>query len=61
MSNLITVKNCTSQEEALSFLNKIDHSYDLELILLIFKESFNKYEIFYKDHSLAVTYEDRLI
>ena len=40
MSNLITVKNCTSQEEALSFLNKIDHSYDLELISLIFKESF---------------------
>lgn len=36
MSNLITVKNCTSQEEALSFLNKIDHSYDLELISLIF-------------------------
>ena len=55
MSNLITVKNCTSQEEALSFLNKIDHSYDLELISLIFKESVNKYEIFYKDHSLAVT------
>lgn len=60
MNNLITVKNCTSQEEVLSFLNKIDHNYDLELISLIFKESFNKYEIFYKDHSLA-TFEDKLI
>ena len=29
MSNLITVKNCTSQKEVLSFLNKIDHSYDI--------------------------------
>lgn len=58
MSNLITVKNCTSQEETLNFLNEIDHSYDLELISLIFKES--KYEIFYKDHSLA-TFEDKLI
>lgn len=29
MSNLITVKNCTSQKEALSFLNKIDHSYNI--------------------------------
>ena len=60
-SNLIVVKDFSSREDLLQFLNKLDKEYNLDhIIISICKDTFDRYEVFYKDYSLE-TPEDRLI
>ncbi len=60
-SNLITVKEFNSQLNLLEFLNNMDKKYNLsQVIISIVKDSFDRYEVYYKDYSLA-TPEDRLL
>ena len=60
-SNLITVKEFNSQLNLLEFLNNIDKKYNLsQVIISIVKDSFDRYEVYYKDYSLEKP-EDRLL
>ena len=52
-TNLIVAKNFTSRTDLLKFLNELDHQYNLsKVIISIIKDSFDRYEVFYKDYSL---------
>ena len=58
---MISVKNCNSQDELLKFLNELDKKYNLnQIIISIIKDTFDRYEVFYKDYSLAKD-SDRLL
>lgn len=60
-SNLITVKEFNSQLNLLEFLNNMDKKYNLsQVIISIVKDSFDRYEVYYKDYSLEKP-EDRLL
>ena len=60
-SDLIVVKDFTSRTDLLKFLNELDHQYNLsKVIISIVKDSFDRYEVFYKDYSLE-TEADRAI
>ena len=60
-SNLITYKEFNSREDLLKFLNELDKKYNLtQIIVSINKDTFGRYEIFYKDYSLEKP-EDRLL
>ena len=60
-SDLVSVKNCNSQDELLKFLNELDKKYNLpEIIITIIKDGFGRYEVYYKDYTKE-TFEDRLI
>ena len=59
-SDLIVVKEFSSRDELLKFLNKLDKEYNLDhIIISISKDTFGRYEVFYRDYSLE-TPEDRL-
>ena len=60
-TDLIVVKDFTSRTDLLKFLNELDHQYNLsKVIISIVKDSFDRYEVFYKDYSLE-TEADRAI
>lgn len=60
-SDLIVVKDFTSRTNLLKFLNELDHQYNLsKVVISIVKDSFDRYEVFYKDYSLE-TEADRAI
>ena len=60
-SDLITVKEFNSQPSLLEFLNELDKKYNLnQIIISIIKDTFDRYEVFYKDYSLAKD-SDRLL
>lgn len=60
-SDLITYKEFNSREDLLKFLNELDKKYNLtQIIISINKDTFGRYEIFYKDYSLEKP-EDRLL
>lgn len=60
-SDLIVVKEFNSQYELLKFLNELDKKYNLaQIVISIVKDTFDRYEVFYKDYSLE-TEADRLI
>ena len=60
-SDMISVKNCNSQDELLKFLNALDKEYNLaQIIVSIIKDGFGRYEVYYKDYSLGKP-EDRLL
>ena len=60
-SDLITVKEFNSREDLLKFFNELDKKYNLnQIIISIDKDTFGRYEVFYKDYSLEKP-EDRLI
>ena len=60
-SDLITVKEFNSREDLLKFLNELDKKYNLnQIIISIAKDTFGRYEVFYKDYSLEKP-EDRLL
>lgn len=60
-SDLITVKEFNSREDLLKFLNELDKKYNLDhIIISINKDTFGRYEVFYKDYSLEKP-EDRLL
>ena len=60
-SDLITVKDFSSRGDLLQFLNELDKKYNLnQIIISIAKDTFSKYEVFYKDYSLAKD-SDRLL
>ena len=60
-SDMISVKNCNSQDELLIFLNELDKEYNLaQIIVSIIKDSlYTKYEVYYKDYTKE-TEADRL-
>ena len=59
-SDLITVKEFNSKEDLLKFLNELDKKYNLaQIIISIVKDTFGRYEVFYKDYTKE-TAEDRL-
>ena len=60
-SDLITVKEFNSREDLLKFFNELDKKYNLnQIIISIDKDTFGRYEVFYKDYSLEKP-EDRLL
>jgi hypothetical protein len=60
-SDLIVVKQFNSQDKLLKFLNELDKKYNLsQIIISIVKDTFDRYEVFYKDYSLE-TEADRLL
>jgi len=60
-SDLITVKDFSSRGDLLQFLNELDKKYNLnQIIISIAKDTFGRYEVFYKDYSLAKD-SDRLL
>lgn len=60
-SDMISVKNCNSQDELLKFLNELDKKYSLaDIVISIVKDGFERYEVYYKDYTKE-TAEDRLI
>ena len=60
-SDLITVKEFNSQPSLLEFLNELDKKYNLnQIIISIVKDTFDRYEVYYKDYSLEKP-EDRLL
>lgn len=60
-SNLIVAKQFNSQTDLLGFLNDLDKKYNLNhIIVSIVKDTFDRYEVFYKDYSLE-TEQDRLL
>lgn len=60
-SDLITVKEFNSQLNLLEFLNNMDKKYNLsQIIISIVKDSFDRYEVYYKDYSKEKP-EDRLL
>ena len=59
-SDLITVKEFNSRSSLLEFLNELDKKYNLnQIIISIIKDTFDRYEVFYKDYSLEKP-KDRL-
>lgn len=60
-SDMISVKNCNSQDELLKFLNELDKEYNLaQIIVSIIKDGFGRYEVYYKDYTKE-TEADRLL
>ena len=60
-SDLITVQEFNSREDLLKFLNELDKKYNLsQIIISIAKDTFGRYEVFYKDYTKE-TVEDRLV
>ena len=60
-SDLIIVKEFNSQSSLLEFLNELDKKYNLnQIIISIVKDTFDRYEVYYKDYSLEKP-EDRLV
>ena len=60
-SDMISVKNCNSQDELLKFLNKLDKEYNLaQIVISIVKDGFGRYEVYYKDYTKE-TEADRLL
>jgi len=60
-SDLITVKEFNSRSNLLEFLNELDKKYNLnQIIISIVKDTFDRYEVYYKDYSLEKP-EDRLL
>ena len=60
-SDLIVVKQFNSQDELLKFLNELDKKYNLDKVIIsIVKDTFGRYEVYYKDYSLE-TEQDRLL
>ena len=60
-SDMISVKNCNSQDELLKFLNELDKKYNLvQIVISIIKDGFGRYEIYYKDYTKETT-ADRLL
>ena len=60
-SDLITVKEFNSRSSLLEFLNELDKKYNLnQIIISIVKDTFDIYEVYYKDYSLEKP-EDRLV
>ena len=59
-SDMISVKNCNSQDELLKFLNELDKEYNLaQIIISIVKDGFERYEVYYKNYTKE-TVADRL-
>ncbi len=59
-SDMISVNNCSSQDDLLKFLNELDKEYNLaQIIISIIKDGFGRYEVYYKDYTKE-TAEDRL-
>ena len=59
-SDMISVNNCSSQDDLLKFLNELDKKYNLaQIIISIIKDGFGRYEVYYKDYTKE-TAEDRL-
>ena len=53
-TDFIVVKEFNSREDLLKFLNELDKKYNLsQIIISIAKDTFGRYEVFYKDYSLA--------
>jgi hypothetical protein len=60
-TDFIVVKEFNSREDLLKFLNELDKKYNLnQIIISIAKDTFGRYEVFYKDYSLEKP-EDRLL
>ena len=60
-SDMISVKNCNSQDELLKFLNELDKKYSLaDIVISIVKDGFERYEVYYKDYTKE-TAADRLL
>ena len=60
-TDLIIVKEFNSREDLLKFLNELDKKYNLnQIIISIVKDTFDRYEVYYKDYSLEKP-EDRLL
>ena len=60
-SDLIIVKDFSSREDLLQFLNELDKKYNLnQIIISIVTKSLGGYELFYKDYTLEKP-EDRLL
>lgn len=60
-SDLIIVKEFNSRSSLLEFLNELDKKYNLnQIIISIVKDTFDRYEVYYKDYSLEKP-EDRLV
>lgn len=60
-SDLIIVKDFSSREDLLQFLNELDKKYNLnQIIISIVPKSLGGYELFYKDYTLEKP-EDRLL
>lgn len=60
-TDLITVKEFNSRSSLLEFLNELDKKYNLnQIIISIVKDTFDRYEVYYKDYSLEKP-EDRLL
>ena len=60
-TDLIVVKEFNSREDLLKFLNELDKKYNLnQIIISIVKDTFDRYEVYYKDYSLEKP-EDRLV
>jgi hypothetical protein len=60
-TDFIVVKEFNSREDLLKFLNELDKKYNLnQIIISIAKDTFGRYEVFYKNYSLEKP-EDRLL
>ena len=60
-NDMISVKNCNSQDELLKFLNELDKKYNLaQIIVSVIKDGFGRYEVYYKDYTKE-TEADRLL
>jgi len=60
-TDLIVVKEFNSRSSLLEFLNELDKKYNLnQIIISIVKDTFDRYEVYYKDYSLEKP-EDRLL
>ena len=60
-SDMISVNNCSSQDDLLKFLNKLDKEYNLaQIIISIVKDTFSRYEVYYKDYTKE-TEADRIL
>lgn len=60
-NDLIVVKQFNSQTDLLEFLNNTDKKYNLDKVIIsIVKDTFGRYEVYYKDYSLE-TEQDRLL
>lgn len=60
-TDFIVVKEFNSREDLLKFLNELDKKYNLnQIIISIVKDTFDRYEVYYKDYSLEKP-EDRLL
>lgn len=60
-SDMISIKNCNSQDELLKFLNELDKKFNLaQIVISIVKDGFGRYEVYYKDYTKE-TEVDRLL